>query len=129
MTGRTQESSTRAAPASEPPPTRATELELEKPIRTVIEATNRGDTPELLGAFADNAVLIDAGRTFAGKEEITRWNAQENIGTGNTLRVTDVHRRGLETKVEVVVSGSGYNGPGKLSFLLDGDVVKRLRIT
>ena len=129
MTGRTQESSTRAAPASEPPPTRATELELEKPIRTVIEATNRGDTPELLRAFADDAVLIDAGRTFAGREEIARWNAQENIGTKNQLRVTDVRRRGFETKVDVVVSGGGYNGTGILSFLLDGDVVKRLRIT
>jgi hypothetical protein len=129
MTGRTLTSRPRAAPATEPPAARATDFELEKPIRTVIEATNRGDTPELLRAFADDAVLIDAGRTFAGKEEIARWNAQENIGTRNELRVTDVRRRGYETKVDVAVSGGGYNGPGKLSFLLDGDVVKRLRIT
>ncbi len=129
MTGRTLTSRPRAAPATEPRAARATEFELEKPIRTVIEATNRGDTPELLRAFADDAVLIDAGRTFAGREEIARWNAQENIGTKNQLRVTDVRRRGFETKVDVVVSGGGYNGPGTLSFLLDGDVVKRLRIT
>jgi hypothetical protein len=129
MTGRTLTSRPRVAPATEPRAARVTEFDLEKPIRAVIEATNRGDTPALLRAFADDAVLIDAGRTFAGKEEITRWNAQENIGTKNDLRVTDVQRRGYETNVDVVVSGGGYNGPGKLSFLLDGDVVKRLRIT
>jgi hypothetical protein len=128
MSGRTKTSTASPAPAKESRSARAATFELEKPIQTVIEATNRGDTPELLNAFADDAVLIDSGRTFAGKEEITRWNAEENIGTKNRLQVTDVRRSGYEVKVDVVVSGHGYNGPGVLSFLIDGDVVKRLLI-
>ncbi len=130
MSGRTKTSTASPAPPRDSRSARATTVfELEKPIRTVIEATNRGDSPELLNAFADDAVLIDSGRTFAGKEEITRWNAEENIGTKNRLQVTDVRRSGYEVKVDVVVSGDGYNGPGALSFLIDGDVVKRLLIT
>jgi hypothetical protein len=131
MSGRTKTSTASPAPPKDARSARATTVfvELEKPIQTVIEATNRGDTPELLNAFADDAVLIDSGRTFAGKEEITRWNAEENIGTKNRLHVTDVRRAGYEVKVDVVVSGHGYNGPGVLSFLIDGDVVKRLLIT
>ena len=105
------------------------DLELEKPIVRMLEGTNHGNAQMLLSAFADDAVLIDWGRTFAGKEEIARWNADENIGTKNNIRVTGVDRRNYETKVDVVVSGDGYNGPGVLSFLLDGDEVKRLRIT
>jgi len=129
MSGRTKTATVSAAPAKGPSSARAKHIELEKPIQKVIEATNRGDTPELLNAFADDAVLIDSGRTFAGKEEITQWNAQENIGTSNRLKVTDVRRSGYEVKVDVEVSGHGYNGPGVLSFLIDGDVVKRLAIT
>ena len=129
MSSRTKTSSASPAPPKDSRAAGATTVfELEKPIQTVIEATNRGDTPDLLNAFADDAVLIDSGRTFAGKEEITRWNAEENIGTKNQLRVTDVRRSGYEVKVDVVVSGHGYNGPGVLSFLIDGDVVKRLLI-
>jgi hypothetical protein len=39
-------------------------FELEKPIQTMIDATNRGDSQGLLSAFADDAVLTDWGRTI-----------------------------------------------------------------
>ena len=128
MTERTGKSKPKPTSGEKALSDRTRAFDLEKPIQTVIDATNRGDTPRLLGAFADDAVLIDWGRTFAGKAEIARWNADENIGTENKLHVTGVQRSGYEVKVDVAVSGKGYNGPGVLSFLVDGDLVKRMAI-
>jgi hypothetical protein len=104
-------------------------VELEKAIQTMIEATNRGDSDALLGAFADDAVLVDWGRTFAGKSDIARWNSDENIGTQNHIRVMGVKRSGNSVDVNVVVTGNGYNGPGSLIFELEGQSIKRLLIT
>ena len=90
---------------------------LEAPIQSMIDATNRGDSAAFLAAFADDAVLVDWGRTFAGKAEIAKWNASENIGTQNHLRVTSVHRSGTQVRVTVAVTGKGYNGDG--TFVID----------
>lgn len=105
------------------------DVELEPPIRTMIDATNRGDTPTLLGAFSDDAVLTDWGRTFSGKAAIARWNGDENIGAQTRMLVTGVERSGHEVKVSVVVSGGGFNGAGVLSFELDGRLITRLVIS
>jgi hypothetical protein len=121
-------------PATTPSPRRrasadSPEAELEAPIRTMIDATNRGDRETFLSAFADDAILTDWGRTFSGKTEIARWNNDENIGTRNRIRVTGVKRSGREVMVSVVVSGGGYNGSGVLSFQVEGRSIKRLVIT
>jgi len=103
--------------------------DLEPPIEQMIEATNRGDRARLLAAFADDAVLIDTGRAFKGKAEIARWDDDENIGTLNQLRVIRVKRSAKEVRVDVSVTGKGYNGPGTLAFQLEGESIKRLIIT
>lgn len=103
-------------------------LDLEKPIRTMIDATNRGDSETFLGAFSDDAVLVDWGRTFRGKSEIARWNDDENIGTQNQIRVTGVERSGKSVTVSVDVSGSGYNGSGSMIFEVEGDAITKLVI-
>ena len=101
---------------------------LEKPIRTMIDATNRADSETFLGAFADDAVLVDWGRTFSGKSEIARWNDDENIGARNQIRVTGVERSGKSVRVGVDVSGGGYNGSGSMIFEVEGDAITKLMI-
>jgi hypothetical protein len=103
--------------------------DLETPIQTMIDATNRGDSETLLSVFSDDAVLTDWGRTFTGKSEIARWNSDENIGTQNHIRVTGVERSGSSVSVSVVVAGNGYNGAGSLIFEIDGESIKRLDVT
>ncbi len=103
-------------------------FELEKPIRTMIDATNRADSQAFLSAFSDDAVLVDWGRTFQGKSEIARWNDDENIGTQNHIRVTGVERAGKSITVNVDVSGSGYNGSGSMIFEVEGDAITKLVI-
>jgi ketosteroid isomerase-like protein len=103
--------------------------ELEAPIQTMIDATNREDTTAFLDTFADDAVLIDGGREFYGKAVIARWNATEHIGTHNRLRVTGVTRSGSQTDVTVIVSGQGYNGTGVLAFQTQDGHIRRLVIS
>jgi hypothetical protein len=103
--------------------------DLERPIQTMIDATNRGDSEAFLGAFAEDAVVVDWARTFIGRGEIARWNDDENIGTQNQIRVTDVQRSATSVDVGVEVRGGGYNGSGRMIFELEGSAIKRLLIT
>jgi len=105
------------------------ETGLEPPIRAMIEATNRGDHAGVVAAFGPVAILDDFGRTFTGREEIARWDAQENTGTNNRLAVTAVSRSGPEIRVAIDVTGNGYNGSGVLTFVTDDRAIQRLTIT
>jgi ketosteroid isomerase-like protein len=109
--------------------TKPSDLSLDPPINTMIDATNRGDTAAFLTAFADDAVLEDWGRTFTGKAEIAKWNSDENIGTQNHLRVTGVHRSGSQVRVTVTVTGNGYNGDGTFVFDLGPHGITRMVIS
>jgi ketosteroid isomerase-like protein len=91
--------------------------DLDPPVRAMLDATNAGDSEAFLAAFADDATLVDWGRTFTGKAEIARWNDNENIGVQSRIEVTGVERSGTTVTLGVSVSGNGYNGGG--SFVLD----------
>jgi hypothetical protein len=102
--------------------------DLEAPVQAMIDATNSGHDRAFLETFADDAVLIDWGRTFAGKSEIQRWNDNENIGTRNHLKVTDARNEGEQVVVSVDVTGNGYNGKGTFTFDLADGLITRLLI-
>ena len=102
--------------------------DLDPPIRAMIDATNAGDSPAFLEAFADDATLTDWGRTFTGRDEIARWNDNENIGAQSRIEVTGVERSGGTVTVGVAVSGDGYNGGGSFAFELAGGLITRMVI-
>ena len=104
------------------------EHELDAPIRAMFDATNAADDAAFLDTFADDAVLIDWGRTFRGREEIARWNANENIGVQTHIDVTGVQRTGDVVVVGVQVSGNGYNGGGSFEFETAGGRITRMQI-
>jgi ketosteroid isomerase-like protein len=99
---------------------------LPRPVAAMIDATNNEDREALVRAFAEDAVLVDLGRTFSGRASIAQWNDDENIGTHNHIRVTSVSHEGSTTTVGTVVTGSGYNGSGTFVFELRGDQILRL---
>ncbi len=49
-------------------------------VRTLVEATNAGDTARFLTAFTEDAVLDDWGRRFRGRAELASWDRTDNIG-------------------------------------------------
>ena len=103
-------------------------LTLDPPIAAMFEATNRGDSEGFLAAFADDAVLVDWGRVFTGKEEIARWDANENIGVESHIEATGVSREGSEWVVAVQVTGKGYNGGGTFAFETRDGLIRRVEI-
>src|SRR4051812_50014563 len=98
---------------------------LDPPIRAMFDATNAEDSTAFVDAFAEDAVLVDWGRTFTGHEEIATWNANENIGVHSRIGVTSVDRDGDRTTVGVTVSGEGYNGGGGGVFERGGGGIPR----
>jgi ketosteroid isomerase-like protein len=104
-------------------------MKLNPAVQLLIDATNRGDSDALLKAFTKDAVLIDFGRVFHGRQEIARWDRNENIGTQNHLEVTAVKQLPKAMEVAVTVSGNGYNGFGHFLCELSGDLISRLTIT
>jgi hypothetical protein len=95
----------------------------------MIDATNSGDSEGFLSAFADDAVIQDWGREFAGKSEIARWNDNENIGTQSKFQVNGFERTGNEVTVKVEVTGGGFNGPSTFVFELEDGLIKRFVIS
>ena len=103
--------------------------QLDPPIRAMFDATNAEDSAAFVESFAEDAVLVDWGRTFTGHEEIAGWNARENIGVNSHIEVTGVERSGDSIRVGVSVSGDGYNGGGAFTFVLAGGRIARMVIT
>ena len=103
-------------------------LSLPPPVRAVFDATNAGDTPAFLEAFAPDGVVDDWGREFHGREAIRSWSEGENIGVGSTFQVTAVEERQGEWVVTATVGGGGFNGPSHFTFQVAGDHVSRMTI-
>jgi ketosteroid isomerase-like protein len=99
------------------------------PIQRFIDATNKGDQAGFQSAFADDAVLTDWGRTFAGRERIADWDRSDNIGVRSHLAVVRIAQTGDTCRAEVRVSGQGFNGTGTMTFQLAGDHIARLDIS
>jgi ketosteroid isomerase-like protein len=102
---------------------------LEPAIARFFDATNRGDSNGFLDAFAPDGVLEDWGRVFTGREEIAGWNERENIGVRSHIEPGAVTREGNAYRVEVQVTGEGYNGGGAMTFTLREGKIARMVIT
>lgn len=97
-------------------------------IEKFLQATNAGDYLRFLEAFSADAVIVDWGRKFAGREEIDRWNQLENIGTQNQIRVTGSRMSGQDTVLDVDVSGRGFNGSGTFTITVVDGLISSLVI-
>src|SRR3954454_19019666 len=104
--------------------------ELPEPIRTFIDATNRGDSQAFAEAFASDAYLSDWGREFHGREGVRAWDRTDNIGVKSHFELVDV-ALGPEPDRYVVtlkVTGDGFNGTGPMTFDLRDGLIARLVI-
>lgn len=101
------------------------------PVNEVFEATNTGDLPRFLAAFAANGVVDDSGRPSRGRDAIARWSRAESIGVQQTFTVTGTRNDGEHTIVTATVGGGGYNGPATFTFVIapDGETIQSMTIT
>jgi ketosteroid isomerase-like protein len=101
---------------------------LAQPVAAAIEAANAGDTDAFLACLTPDAVVDDWGREFQGPDAIRGWSDNEFIGVNVSLEVTEVKEQSDTTTVTAMVGGSGFNGPSRFSFALDGQRVSRMTI-
>lgn len=94
----------------------------------MLDATNAEDSDAFLASFADDAVVDDWGRQFAGREQIAGWNDRENIGTHNRIAVTGSRVLDDAEELDVQVTGDGYNGGGTFTIQTRDGVITRMVI-
>lgn len=104
-------------------------IQLPPVLERFIEAVNKGDAASFLTFFPADGIVNDWGRSFKGHDAIRRWSDGEFIGKHVTLQVTRVDRTANSFAVMTDVGGSGFNGPSKFTFIIDGDKVREMRIT
>lgn len=78
-------------------------------IQSFIKATNQHDSQSYINAFAEDALVNDAARSFWGKEAIKRWSDKEIIGDKITVKSDEVRE---------------HYGDFIITFLIDGNYDK-----
>ncbi len=97
-------------------------------IHRLIDATNAGDSGLFITCFADDGVVDDRGRKFAGHDAIASWDEAENVGTNNRFQIVGVLTNGPDVTLEMEVTGDGITGPSRAEFVLDGNLIQRMTI-
>lgn len=99
------------------------------PIQRLIDATNAGDHDAFVAGFAPDALLVDWGKEFTGREGVAAWDDSDNIGRSARFRVTAAVQEGDDWIVTLDVTGGGFNGTSDVRFSLADDLVARMEIT
>jgi ketosteroid isomerase-like protein len=89
-----------------------TTIDVPKPIREFVDATNAGDSDRFVAAFTDDASLNDWGREFHGHSGVREWDSTDNIGKQSKFEILEV-APGKDADSYVVtirVTGNGFNG-------------------
>lgn len=108
-------------------------FQLPKPVEAHFRSTNANDPVTFLSIFADDAVVIDAGKEYHGKAAIKEWSDLDYFCVHLRLEVTNAVQDALEIVVTAKSDGdydkSGLPDPLYLDFhfTVDGDKVTRLR--
>lgn len=105
-------------------------LKLPDPIARYFEADKHADAALLTDSFTADAVVIDEGNTYAGREAIRRWMVNASAQYTYTVRPFDM----AEDKGRIVVAsrldGNFPGSPVNLRYLftIDGDRIAALEI-
>jgi hypothetical protein len=108
-------------------------FQLPKPVEAHFQATNADDPVTFLSTFADDAVVIDAGKEYHGKAAIKAWSDHDYFGDHLRLEVTNAVQDAKEIVVTAKSDGdyekTGLPDPLYLDFhfTVEGDKVTRLR--
>ncbi|AWI07201.1 nuclear transport factor 2 family protein [Clostridium drakei] len=108
------------------------QFQLPKPVEVHFQATNTDDPVTFLSAFAEDAVVIDAGKEYHGKAAIKEWSDLDYFSIHLRLEVTNAVLDAGELVVTAKSDGdydkTGLPDPLYLDFhfTLDGDKITRL---
>jgi ketosteroid isomerase-like protein len=94
----------------------------------MIDATNTADHAGFVAAFAPDAVLVDWGKAFEGREGIASWDDSDNIGRQAHFEIVEAVTEGDVWIVTLAVTGGGFNGESGFRFELADDLITRMEI-
>jgi hypothetical protein len=98
-------------------------------VDAFVNAVNAGDTEAFLALFADRGIVDDWGTRYSGRQKIRVWSDRELIGVNATIEITSSEQHGQEASVLAQVGGRGFKGTSRFSFIMDGTLIKEMRIT
>ncbi|WP_051301041.1 nuclear transport factor 2 family protein [Actinomadura rifamycini] len=119
--------------ADEPPAAARTSTQavsgLLPPVRAYVDAVADEDLDALAGAFAEDAVLIDVGRRFDGRDAIRAWADAEVIG--GTLTVSEIveDRPGHQRLLVRFAPGGTGGFAAHYAFTVSGSAITRAELT
>lgn len=102
--------------------------EVPSAVQRMIDATNAGDHEAFVAAFAPDAVLVDWGKEFEGREGIASWDSSDNIGRQAHFEIVESVAEGDVWIVTLAVTGGGFNGESGFRFEFADDLISRLEI-
>lgn len=103
--------------------------DLPHPLARLLDAANRHDSDAFLACFADDGVVDDWGRQFAGAAATKSWSDSEFIGVNVALDVREAHvGPNGDVTIGADVGGEGFNGPSHFTFRLRDGLVSRMTI-
>lgn len=103
-------------------------------IQDFIAAANKPDPEAYVDCFAEDALVLDEGKEWAGKPAITKWSAEHHFGANITLEPKQHEQHEEETIVVFKVDGgfdkTGLPDPLYLDFYFQirGHKIKQLAI-
>lgn len=105
-------------------------MNLPSPIRAYFEADQHHDDAAFIGAFAPDAVVVDEGRTYAGRQAIVAWWRAAKAEFEYVVEPLEVDEKDEVTEVRGKVTGRFPGSPAILTyaFRLERDQISRLEI-
>ena len=108
----------------------AMNTKLPQAITNYFQASNAHDTNGVIGAFSDDALVIDENREYRGSAAIRAWSEEALSKYQPHAAVTDATEAGDKIVVTAKVSGTFPASPVQLrfAFTLERDKIGALRI-
>ncbi len=106
-------------------------MEIPPTIERYFECDSRRDVESILGLFAENATVIDEGRTWQGPADLRAWQLGPASRYEYTVTLSGIESMGEETyQVSCRLDGNFPGGSAELRFrfILTGDVIEVLEI-
>ena len=106
-------------------------MNLPSPIQAYFEADQHHDVEAFIGAFAPDAVVIDEGRTYTGRQAIDAWWRRAKAQFEYVVEPIEIDEKGGVTEVRGKVTGQFPGSPATLTFAfrLEHDQISWLEIT
>ncbi|KAG8153165.1 nuclear transport factor 2 family protein [Burkholderia catarinensis] len=105
-------------------------LSLPDPVSAYFKISNGEDITHIARVFAQDALVVDEGRTYQGHDAIESWRRETRKKFEYTVEPVGVSREGGRLTVTANVVGDFPGSPVQLDhvFSLEGDRIKSLEI-